>query len=80
VRLGKLFEENCSISITIGKHIVVHENQTVDWRHSLSGACFPPEKPRLAGFFLLTVSSLVCSAQSDKHGKNNKDLIGFFPW
>lgn len=51
MRLGKLFEENCSIPITIGKHIAVHENQTVDWRDSLSGACFPPEKPRLAGFF-----------------------------
>lgn len=62
MRLGKLFEENCSIPFTIGKHIAVHENQTVDWRDSLSGACFPPEKPRVAGFFL-TVSSMICSAQ-----------------
>lgn len=26
-----------------------------------------------------TVSSLIYSAQSDKHGKNNKGLILFFP-
>jgi len=78
VRLGKLFTENCSISITVGKHIAVHENQAVDWRHSLSGACFSPEKPRLAG--CLTVPSLICSAQSDKHEENNKGLILLCPW
>lgn len=63
MRLGKLSEENCSISITIEKHIAVHENQTVDWRHSLSGACFPPEKPRLAGFFDCLLFDLFCTVR-----------------
>jgi len=78
VRLSKLFKENCSISFTVGMHTVFHETQAVDWRHSVSGAGLSPEKPRLAGCW--TVSSLICPAQSDKCGENNKALILFCPW
>lgn len=38
-----------------------------------------PRETKTSRFFL-TVSSLICSAQSDKRGKNNKYPILFFLW